>query len=256
MPQHGNKVRTIERTLFRLYWDLEKRIVPGNQYSQTSYEHKLTRVLQPGNVWLDLGCGKRVLPPWREQEERGLAQRPGYLVGIDPELKALQANTTVHQAVCGVAETLPFRDERFDIVTANMVVEHLRDPVSQFREVRRVLRPGGIFVFHTPNAAGYQVRLARRVPERLKAPIVRVLEGRVSDDIFKTHYRANTREQIVAAAASAQLQVAELDFISTTAVFVRVLPLAMAELLILRRLMREEHSDKRPNIIATLRRPL
>ena len=33
--------------------------------------------------------------------------------------------------------------ETFDLVTANMVVEHLTQPVRQFSEIQRVLRPGG-----------------------------------------------------------------------------------------------------------------
>lgn len=49
--------------------------------------------------------------------------------------------------------------ERFDIVTAFEVVEHLTDPATFFREVRQVLRPGGLFYYSTGNVQG---KVARR----------------------------------------------------------------------------------------------
>lgn len=41
--------------------------------------------------------------------------------------------------------------ESFDLITANHVVEHLRDPLSVFRGVHAGLKPGGYFVVEVPN---------------------------------------------------------------------------------------------------------
>jgi SAM-dependent methyltransferase len=41
------------------------------------------------------------------------------------------------------AEALPFGDASFDLVLSYDVFEHVDDPVRAFRELRRVLRPGG-----------------------------------------------------------------------------------------------------------------
>ena len=48
---------------------------------------------------------------------------------------------------------LPFPDDSFDLVTSFQVVEHVADPVPYLQEIRRVLRPGGIAILTTPNAA-------------------------------------------------------------------------------------------------------
>lgn len=47
-------------------------------------------------------------------------------------------------------EKLPWPDASFDIVTAWCVLPHLENPFFAAREVGRVLRPGGLFIFTTP----------------------------------------------------------------------------------------------------------
>ncbi len=46
-----------------------------------------------------------------------------------------------------VAERLPFPDESFDIVTTRLAAHHFDDVALACREVARVLRPGGVFIF-------------------------------------------------------------------------------------------------------------
>jgi SAM-dependent methyltransferase len=53
---------------------------------------------------------------------------------------------------------LPFPDNSFDCVTAWHVIEHVEDAEKTLREWLRVLRPGGLLVIETPNAACRRVR--------------------------------------------------------------------------------------------------
>ncbi|MDP2593366.1 MAG: class I SAM-dependent methyltransferase [bacterium] len=48
-------------------------------------------------------------------------------------------------------DKLPYNENTFDLVTAFQVVEHLENPFLIAREVKRVLKPGGIFAFSVPN---------------------------------------------------------------------------------------------------------
>jgi 2-polyprenyl-3-methyl-5-hydroxy-6-metoxy-1,4-benzoquinol methylase len=55
--------------------------------------------------------------------------------------------------------------ERFDVITAIEVIEHVRDPMRFFDRIRELLAPGGIFVYTTGNERGiYAQVLGKRWP--------------------------------------------------------------------------------------------
>lgn len=51
---------------------------------------------------------------------------------------------------CQDVQRLTFGDESFDLCTSTEVFEHVPDDYAGFREIRRVLRPGGRFIFSVP----------------------------------------------------------------------------------------------------------
>ena len=244
----------MRRTLFKLYWKLRGLIAPKLTHAQDLYEAALKDHVSSGTNWLDLGCGHQVLPFWREEEERRLVARCGTIVGMDYDLPSLQKHRSVSQRVRGHIDSLPFKDNHFDLVTANMVVEHLANPAQQFREINRVLKPGGIFLFHTPNAGGYPTLLTKLVPEALKHKLIYVLDGRKEDDVFETHYCANTKDQISDLADTTGFKVRRIRFTVSDAVFALIPPIAIPELIYLRLLMTDRFKNWRTNIITVLRK--
>src|SRR2546422_921251 len=216
--------------LFRIYWRLERRVAPGLEYAQARYERMLFNVVRPGSHWLDLGCGHTLLPKWRAKTEAQLVHVPGQLAGVDPDLGALRKNLSMRRRVCADCSALPFTDKSFDVVTANMVVEHLRCPGTQFAEVCRVLRHGGRFLFHTPNAWAYPTVFVRLVPDFMKSWGARLLEGRAERDRYRTFYRANTVGTIGRLARENGFVVSSIEFVRSTALFAMVPPLAVVEL--------------------------
>src|SRR6266568_3277609 len=87
-----------------------------------------------------------------------------------------------------------------------------RLPEIVFSEVRRVLRPGGHFVFLTPNLRNPLLafnRLGRALPQ-LQRRLVPRLYGRVEADTFPVQYRANTERTIRSLASRAGLKVSKL----------------------------------------------
>lgn len=245
----------LRRHLERLYWACERRIAPGLRYAQYEYEEALDAALTSGARWLDLGCGAHLLPSWRRESARRLVDRAGRVVGADLDLPALRRNPDVPHRVLAGVPSLPFRDGSFDLLTANMVVEHLDQPAVDFREVRRVLSPGGTFLFHTPNANSYLVRLGRLAPDALRDRLVSLLEDRKAEDIYPTRYQVNTPRAIRRVARGARLRVEEIRPIRTSAEFALFLPFAIPELVWLRLLADPRRAARRPNLLVRLRRP-
>ncbi len=65
---------------------------------------------------------------------------------------------------------LPFADHSFDAVTAWHVIEHVENATETLREWNRVLRPGGVLVMETPDAAVWKVRLLGKRYRRFWKP--------------------------------------------------------------------------------------
>jgi SAM-dependent methyltransferase len=218
------------------------------------YRDWLLSVLCEGCDWLDLGCGHQVLPAWVNADEASMIARCHRAVGIDLDLPSLQQNTILRDRVMGTLEQLPFSEGSLDLVTANMVVEHLGRPEAVLAEVNRVLRPGGRFLFHTPNRNAPSLRVAAHTPQRLKTRLVGILELRREEDVFPTHYAMNTPDDIRRHAAQSGLRVERLEQLSSVAVTAVLGPLAIPELLFLRMLNSDRFSGLRSNILAILRK--
>ena len=178
--------------LYRLYWKIESIIVPGLQYSQILYSHTLKKILGKKKRWLDLGCGCNIFPDYMSDHERTLIEKSNLLVGLDYDHPSLKRNNVLQNKLRGDITYLPFSDNSFDLITANMVFEHLEKPEAQLREISRILFPDGILVFHTPNKLSYSTILARLIPESIKGKIIYLLQKRKDEDVFPAHYRINS----------------------------------------------------------------
>lgn len=78
--------------------------------------------------------------------------------GVEPAPKAAAtaqaAGLKVHQ---GLLQEAGYADGQFDAITLFEVIEHLQQPLELFRECQRILRPGGILLIGTGNAASWSM---------------------------------------------------------------------------------------------------
>jgi len=182
---------------------------PGWRPSGEQLEALVRSRLTERSHVLDLGCGRGGVVElfWRDVK---------LAAGLDPDVPSLAEHRAPGMPVIrGRGEQLPFTDESFDLIVCLWVLEHLERPEEVFREVRRVLRPRGHFVFLTPNLRNPLLllnRVAKALPQ-VQRRIVPRLYGRVESDTFQVRYRANTVASIRALAAGCGLEVASLKAI-------------------------------------------
>ncbi|CAN5275443.1 class I SAM-dependent methyltransferase [soil metagenome] len=98
---------------------------------------------------LELGCGTGFF--LLNLMQAGVASR-GHLTDISPGMVAAAQRTAVSleldvEGRVADAESLPYADESMDLVVGHAVLHHIPDVEGALREVLRVLRPGGRFVF-------------------------------------------------------------------------------------------------------------
>jgi ubiquinone/menaquinone biosynthesis C-methylase UbiE len=148
--------------------------------------------------WLDAGCGHSLIPAWLRDaktiEQRFLDQA-GMIVGADIDIPSLAAPSAIRRIACRL-EDLSFRNDTFDLITCNMVVEHLSAPSKVLSEFFRVLRPGGVVVILTPNILHWVNVASWATPFWFHKQILKALWDREPEDVFPTLYRCNTAAKL------------------------------------------------------------
>jgi SAM-dependent methyltransferase len=245
------------RLLYRLYFFVQALIVPNLKNSQYAYRETLKLYVRAKPRWLDLGCGHQLLPEWMpgsEEEQIDILKCAQTAIGIDADWPSLHKHRTLQNKVLGDIGRLPFRDQSFDLITANMVVEHVKDPDELLREVHRALPRNGIFVFHTPNRWSYATLISIVIPAVLKIKLAAFLQNRREEDVFPTFYRMNSREAIRRLAKQHRFDLLEFQLIESSAQTVMLGPVVILELLWIRLLRLPFLKNLRTNIIATLKK--
>jgi len=100
----------------------------------------------------------------------------------------------------GTLESAAYPADYFDVVTGWMVLEHLHDPVGTLKEIRRIIKPGGVVAFGIPNAASWEFKMfgpnwfALEIPRHLShftSQSVSELFARAGFELVKVYYQKN-----------------------------------------------------------------
>lgn len=178
---------------------------PGWRPATELFAQWVRSEIKPESGVLDLGCGRGGL---MEQLDHPLRQ----IYGIDPDFLSLREHRLGRiepplARINGFSERIPFAADSFHVVYASWVLEHMARPALDFRELARVLKRGGAFVFITPNKRHPLIafnRIASRVGG-VQDRLVERLYGRAAADTYPAYYLANSPEDINGLARQAGL---------------------------------------------------
>lgn len=162
--------------------------------------------LKPGSSHLDVGSGTGLCAALAQD----VVGPTGRVVALDPSTGMLEVarRRGVRETVEGRAESLPFPDATFDIVSMSYMLRHIEDLMLAFREARRVLRPGGrIVIFEVTRPTAFGLRHAFDLSMYWVVPTVGVVASGRPSTFPMMQYWADT----IKAAARPERIVEALD---------------------------------------------
>lgn len=133
---------------------------------------------------LDIGCGSGIIAQYFAGKNRVTC------VDIQNNLMPGMSHKVSLQIVDSAI--LPFKDNMFDIVISNHIIEHLSDQSSHLKEIYRVLKSKGICYLATPNAnfpiePHYNIPLLHYLPSKIYFKILKIIKIYCEDILLLTY---------------------------------------------------------------------
>lgn len=158
----------------------------GHRYRR---EALLRAGLAEGMSLLDAGSGTGGVAVQAQRIVGGT----GLVAALDPSLGMLRqaAGHGVRRRVRGLAESLPFPSQRFDMLSMGYALRHVADLRTTFREYLRVLKPGGklLLLEITPPASRLSHTLLKLYLGRLVPLVARFGHGgRASRELMEYYW--------------------------------------------------------------------
>jgi SAM-dependent methyltransferase len=128
------------------FYTAPRRVVHIDDGAIRTLTALLAKVLPAGGVYLDL------MSSWRSHLPDEL--KPTRVVGLGMNAAEMADNPQLDAYLIhnlNVRPTLPFTTAEFDAAICTVSVQYMTQPVEIFREVNRVLKPGGVFVVSFSN---------------------------------------------------------------------------------------------------------
>lgn len=129
-----------------LFYSFPRMVVHIDDHAIAALSGAFSDLLPPGGVYLDLMSSYRShYPPELE---------PAQVVGLGMNDREMAANSQLNEYIVydlNHNPTLPYDADQFDAVTCTVSVQYLQRPIEVFREVKRVLKSGGIFIVSFSN---------------------------------------------------------------------------------------------------------
>lgn len=227
---------------------MDRTFYPGfaRNWDDALFRERILAAMPENAEILDVGAGAGIV---EMMNFKGIAR---HVCGVDLDPRVEQ-NPYLDEGRHADAGKIPYESGRFDMVFADNVMEHLEHPDEVFREICRVLKPGGRLLFKTPNRNHYMPLIARATPHGFHQWVNRK-RGRAEEDTFPTRYRANSRSQVKRLAEATGFHVQSVELIEGRPEYLRLFPLTYALGIIYERTVNSTQflSSVRVLIIATL----
>lgn len=152
------------------------------------FRQMIYEAIGPQSCVLDAGAGAGELFQYE------LKDKVKEIVGVDLDHR-VESNPQLHRSIYANLTSIPVEDDYFDLVFCRYVLEHIEKPQEFLREIYRILKPEGRFLFLTPNKWHY-VSIASSLTPKWFHNWYNRLRSRQEEDTFPTVYHLNTKSHI------------------------------------------------------------
>ena len=139
-------------------------------FNETSIEHLhryaiALELVQNKNV-LDIACGEGY-GSWL------LAKAAAKIIAVDNNVRVVEKAKKKYvlphlEFLAGSVDKIPAADHQFDVVVSFETIEHVSAQDEMLKEIKRVLKPGGILLISTPDKKNYTDKRGTRNPYHIK----------------------------------------------------------------------------------------
>ncbi len=185
---------------------LRNRMFGDKPTSMSVYHDLISKAVEPGMTVLDVGCGRGAIAPYSWHQHTNIK-----LWGIDPDPTAAENPHLESFTLLTDDPNWQIPSGTVDLAICRYVLEHVEDPTAFFRNLSRVLKPGGKFIFLTPNRWHPAMIASHWMPYGLKQRILALTKRADPHDVFPTCYLLNSARTVKQAAQRCGLDIVDLQ---------------------------------------------
>ncbi len=174
------------------YLDKYYRNLPGWVDGTTQFHELCKKYIYQESKVLEIGPGAS------NETSKFLSNITKELIGLDID-DIIKKNIYVSKAFLYKGDRFPFPSNSFDVVVSNYVNEHIKNPDEHLKEVYRVLKKNGLYIFRTPNIYYYVTIVSKFSPHWFHKLIANRLRNLPEDyhDPYPTYYKFNSRRKCI-----------------------------------------------------------
>lgn len=159
-------------------------------YKNLLKQHTLKKVV------LDAGCGREgIVAEFKNQTKQ--------IIGLDNDARLLRNNKVVNKKIVASLDKIPLTNNIIDTAVATFVIEHIERPEPVFKEIFRILAPGGRFIFITTNVYNPVMFFSKILPYPVHKLLREKLIHKDGEGTYKTYYKANSYQSLIRLAREA-----------------------------------------------------
>ncbi len=122
---------------------------------ETATLKKLLEKIPPIKKLIDIGCGfGRLYPVYQHKAEKIILF--DYCQELLDSAKNTIGNKKNIEFIQGNAYEMPFKNNTIDLGISIRTLHHFIEPEKFIKEVKRILKPGGYFIFEIPNKRNFK----------------------------------------------------------------------------------------------------